>query len=62
MGVPLIGSLTDPQRGCSGAPSSLQASRNAETALLYLEIHHCDVNPNIMASGVGSGSARLLPA
>lgn len=62
MGVPLILSVKDPQRGCRGAALSLQASRNAEKTLLYLEIHHCDVNPNIMASGVGGGSARLLPA
>lgn len=62
MGVSLIMCLTQPRRGCSAAASALQAGINAAKALLYLEIHHCDVNPNIIARGVASGSARLFPA
>lgn len=41
--------------------TSREASTNAEKTLLYLEIHHCDANPNMIVNHhVGNGSARLF--
>lgn len=49
MSVPLnLISLLD--CGCSITALSLQVNRNAGKTLLYLEIHHCDIHPNIMVS------------
>lgn len=47
MGVALL--LSVPAPPCVAAAVQRALRRNAEKTHLYLEIHHGDVNPNIMA-------------